>query len=269
MLDYPIIDPVAFSIFGLDIRWYGISYVVSILLAWWLLRIRKLPTAMRQLWRSERVDDLIFFALLGIILGGRMGYVLFYDWNNFIQNPLLLFNIRAGGMSFHGGLIGVLLGCCWFSYKHKIALLVTGDFLVPVVPIGLFFGRLGNFINGELWGKITTVPWAMVFPNAGSEARHPSQLYEAGLEGCLLFVVLWVYTTRARATGLASALFLFGYGILRFTVEFFREADSHLGYIAFGWLSMGQLLCLPMILAAIILVLMVTGKQRAMNTPAR
>lgn len=260
MIQYPAIDPIAFSVGPLAIRWYGLSYIAGIVLGWWLLR-RRGP---RQGWDNDAIADLVFYVVLGVIIGGRLGSVLFYNLPYYLDNPLAVLKIWQGGMSFHGGLIGSLLAVWWFARSRGRTFFAATDFLAPVVPLGLCFGRIANFINGELWGKPTDLPWAMVFPDpaAGGLARHPSQLYQAALEGLLLFVILWIYSSRPRPTMAVSGLFLVGYGTFRFLVEFVREPDAQLGYIAFGWLTMGQLLCIPMILIGEWLLVMAYKKQR-------
>lgn len=246
MLEYPAIDPVAFSIGPLDVRWYGLSYIAGTLLGWWLLRLR----AARHGWNAEQVADLVFYVVLGAVIGGRLGSVLFYNLPYYLDNPLAIVKIWEGGMAFHGGLVGVLFALWWFARGQRRGFFEVTDYLAPVVPLALCFGRIANFINGELWGKPSDVPWAMVFPDpaAGAVARHPSQLYQAALEGLLLFVILWLYSARPRPTMAVSGLFLSGYGFFRFLVEFVRVPDAQLGYLAFGWLTMGQVLSLPMIL---------------------
>lgn len=258
MLEYPAIDPVAISLGPLQVRWYGLSYIAGTLLGWWLLRRR----AGRHGWNAEQVADLVFYVVLGAVVGGRLGSVLFYNLPYYLDHPLAVFRIWEGGMSFHGGLLGVLLAIWWFARKQRRGFFEVTDYLAPVVPLALFFGRIGNFINGELWGKPSDVPWAMVFPDpaAGGVPRHPSQLYEAALEGLLLFAILWAYSARPRPTMAISGLFLAGYGVFRFLVEFVRVPDEQLGYLAFGWLTMGQVLCVPMIVAGVILMLLAYRK---------
>lgn len=255
MLNYPAIDPVAIHIGPLQIRWYGISYLAGIILAWWLLNKRAEKDFS---WTPNHVADLVFYATVGIIIGGRLGSVLFYNLPYYLDHPLEIIMINRGGMSFHGGLIGVLVGVWYFGIKSKKGFFRTSDFLAPVVPVGLFFGRIANFINGELWGAPSTLPWAMIFPDprAGGIPRHPSQLYEALLEGVLLFIILWLFSAREKPKMAVSGMFLLGYGIFRTAVEFVREPDSNIGYLAFDWLTMGQLLSFPMIIAGIILLVL-------------
>jgi len=254
MIAYPDIDPVAVDLGLVKIHWYGISYVVGILVAWLLLRVR--GSQIQWGFNNEQVSDLIFYSMLGIILGGRLGSVIFYNLPYYIQNPIDIFYLQHGGMSFHGGLIGVIFAVWFFSRKFDKPFFKVTDFIIPVVPIGLGSGRLGNFINGELWGAPSNVPWAMIFPapEAGGIARHPSQLYEAFFEGLVLFIILWWFSKTARPVKAISGLFLLGYGIFRFMIEFVRMPDKHIGYLAFDWFTMGQLLSLPMILIGIVLI---------------
>ncbi|WP_207260008.1 prolipoprotein diacylglyceryl transferase [Desulfovibrio sp. Huiquan2017] len=246
MLNYPQFDPVMISLGPLELRWYGMMYVFGILSGWLLGRYRAAKPWNKM--TPERMDDFLTWAILGVVLGGRIGYVLFYNPSFYLANPLKVFAVWEGGMSFHGGCLGVLLVCWLFGRSHDMTFLEVGDFVSPLVPPGLFFGRIGNFINGELWGRYTDLPWAMPFPGAGGLPRHPSQLYEAALEGVLLFIIVWVYSAKPRPKGCVGALFLLGYGAFRFLVEFAREPDRQLGFVALHWMSMGQVLCLPMIL---------------------
>ncbi|MGE4298987.1 MAG: prolipoprotein diacylglyceryl transferase [Desulfovibrionaceae bacterium] len=259
MLVYPRIDPVALSIGPLAIHWYGLMYMIGFATAWLLGRHRARKPGSG--WTPQQVDDCITYCIAGLILGARFGYVLFYDLPVFLAHPLDIFAIWKGGMSFHGGLIGIIVCLLLFARKTGKNFFQIGDFLVPLAPPGLLAGRLGNFINGELWGRFTDLPWGMVFPGGGIYPRHPSQLYEALLEGVTLFCILWWYTARPRPTMAASGLFLFCYGLFRFTVEFARQPDIQLGFIAFGWLTMGQLLCLPMFLAGIALFALAHAKK--------
>ncbi|WP_308621677.1 prolipoprotein diacylglyceryl transferase [uncultured Desulfovibrio sp.] len=240
----PRIDPVAVSIGPLQLHWYGLMYLVGFVVGWLLGRLRARRPGSG--WTPVEVDDLLTCVMLGVIVGGRLGYALFYDLPAFLADPLEIFRIWHGGMSFHGGLLGAAAAFFWFARSRKRSFLQVSDFVAPLVPQALFFGRLGNFINGELWGKASDVPWAMVFPGAGPLPRHPSQLYEALLEGLLLFVALWIYSATPRKPGAVSGFFALGYGLARFLVEFVRVPDAHLGYLAFGWLTMGQVLCLPL-----------------------
>jgi phosphatidylglycerol:prolipoprotein diacylglycerol transferase len=245
MLVHPQFDPVAFHIGPVAVRWYGLMYVVGFLLAAVLGRYRARQNMLTG-WRVSDVDDMLLYCVFGVILGGRLGYVLFYKPLYYFAHPLEIFAVWQGGMSFHGGLIGVLIAIWLYARTRRKRWLAVTDFVAPLIPPALGAGRIGNFINGELWGRVTSGPWAMVFPQAGPEPRHPSQLYEVALEGVLLFIVLWVYTRRRRPLGAASGLFLFGYGVCRFVVEYAREPDSFLGFLALG-LTMGQWLSLPMI----------------------
>ena len=270
MLTYPDIDPVAVDLGFLQIRWYGISYVAGILLAWWLLRVRS--SRLFEIWSPDQVADLIFYSTVGIILGGRLGSVLFYNFPYYLQHPIDVFKIWEGGMSFHGGLIGVITAMWLFARRQKMGFFQVGDFLAPVVPIGLFLGRIANFINGELWGRPTDLPWGMVFPDprAGTVPRHPSQLYEAFFEGIVLFIVLWWFSSRPRPLKAVSGLFLLMYGIFRGLVEFVREPDSQVGFLAGGWLTMGMLLSAPMIVLGILfLYLAYHGGKTSENNVVR
>ncbi len=246
MLTHPNFDPIAISIGPLAVRWYGLMYLVAFAAGWWLARRQARRPGSG--WTEEQVSDLVFYFALGVILGGRIGYVLFYKFGEFLRDPLMLFRIWEGGMSFHGGLLGVIAITTWWGWKQRKTFFEMMDFLAPCVPIGLGAGRLGNFINGELWGRATDLPWGMVFAHAGSLPRHPSQLYELLLEGVVLFTVVWLYGMKSRPRPAVSALFILLYGLFRFLVEFAREPDAHLGYLAFGWVTMGQILSLPMIL---------------------
>ena len=247
MIAYPEIDPILFSIGPLHVRWYGLMYVIGFLAAWRLgvHRARQKDSD----WTAEQVETLIFYGALGTIVGGRVGSMLFYHFDDFLAAPWRLFYVWEGGMAFHGGLLGVIFAVWLFARKYGKSLLQVGDFGAPLVPIGLAMGRIGNFINGELWGRATDAPWAMVFPRDPSQLpRHPSQLYQFALEGMLLFAILWWFSAKPRPAGAVGGLFLLGYGSFRFLVEFVREPDAHLGFIAMNWMSMGQLLSLPMIL---------------------
>ncbi|MDF2178996.1 prolipoprotein diacylglyceryl transferase [Aliiglaciecola sp. CAU 1673] len=256
-LQFPQIDPVIFSVGPVSLRWYGLMYLVGFVAAWWLASTRLSRTS----WNKEQLSDLMFYAFLGVIVGGRLGYVFFYQFEYFLSDPLYLFKIWTGGMSFHGGLLGVIAALWWFARKTNTTLLQVGDFVAPLVPIGLGAGRIGNFINAELWGRTTDVPWAVLFPGAGPLPRHPSQLYEFFLEGLVLFLILWVFSAKSRPVGAISGLFLLGYGSFRFIVEFFREPDAHIGLYS-GLMSQGQLLCLPMILIGFILIIRAYRKQQ-------
>lgn len=246
MLQYPHIDPIAFSLGPLKVHWYGIMYLIGFASAWLLAsyRARKPGSG----WTQDQITDFIFYAALGVIIGGRVGYLLFYNLPDFLRHPWILFRVWDGGMSFHGGMLGVIFALWLYARKLGRSIWALTDFAAPLVPIGLFCGRIGNFINGELWGRVTDVPWAMVFPTGGPWLRHPSQLYEALLEGVLLFVILWTFSIKPRPRFAVSALFLLCYGCFRFFVEFYRVPDPQYGYLAFGWLTMGQILSTPMII---------------------
>lgn len=243
------IDPVIFEIGPFSLRWYGLMYLVGFAAAWYLAQ-RRLP---RTPWDKEQLSDLLFWCFIGVIAGGRVGYVLFYQFGYFLEDPLYLFKIWEGGMSFHGGLLGVLAAIAWRARVMNSSFLQVGDFIAPLVPIGLGAGRIGNFINAELWGRTTDVPWGIIFPEAGERARHPSQLYEFALEGVVLFVILWLFSARKQNVGAVGGVFMLGYGVFRFFVEYFREPDAHIGLYQAG-LSQGQLLCVPMILLGLFLV---------------
>ena len=264
MLPYPQIDPVALAIGPLKIHWYGLMYLVGIGGAW-LLASRRLnrfdPT-----WNKEKLSDLVFWLSMGVIVGGRLGYVLFYDLSAYLANPTLIFEVWKGGMSFHGGFIGVMLAAVWFGKRNNKSFFELMDFVAPMVPIGLGAGRIGNFINAELWGKPTDVPWAMIFPQAPDRLpRHPSQLYEMLLEGVVMFVVLWLVSLKPRPRYLVSGLFALLYGCFRFAVEFVRVPDPQLGYL-FGtqWVTMGQMQSLPLIAIGLVLLAM---SRRAPTLP--
>lgn len=250
MIPYPGFDPIAFQIgpfFGigpLTVHWYGIMYLVGFVAGWWLGRWRAARPG--STWKPQDVDDVIFFAMLGVIIGGRVGYVFFYGLGFWAEDPFYPLKIWAGGMSFHGGLIGVMLAVALFAWRRKRHFGDVFDFMAPLPGIGLLAGRLGNFINGELWGKVTTVPWGF---QVDGEVRHATQLYEAALEGLVLFLILWWYTMKPRPRFAPSGLFLALYGCARFTVEFWRVPDAQINYLAGGWFTMGQLLSLPMLVA--------------------
>lgn len=251
MLQHPDFNPIAVQLGPLAVHWYGLMYLFGFAMVWILgrYRIRQGVTDLT----ARNLEDLIFYCVLGVIAGGRLGYILFYKPAEYLADPLKVFYIWEGGMAFHGGLIGVIVALLIFARRHNKTLLQIGDFIAPLIPLGLGAGRLGNFINGELWGRPTDLPWGMVFRTAGDGvARHPSQLYEMALEGLLLFVLLWWFSSRPRPTGQVSGLFLMGYGVFRFLVEYTREPDYFLGLVL-GNLSMGQLLSLPMIAVGLIL----------------
>ena len=242
MLTYPEIDAVIFAIGPLKIRWYGLMYVIGFLLAWWLARRRSRRDDSPI--TADQVDDLIFYGMLGVILGGRIGYALVYATEQLFSDPLYLLKITEGGMSFHGGLAGVLIAMWLYGRKLGLTMWRMTDFVAPIVPLGLGFGRIGNFINGELWGKPTDVAWGFM---VNGQVLHPSQLYESALEGFVLFALLWWYSAKLRPYMAVSGMFLLLYGVFRFFVEFYRVPDAHLSYLAMGWVTMGQILSVPMI----------------------
>lgn len=252
MLMYPHMNPVAVRIGPLRVHWYGLMYLFGFVAAWLLATYR---SRQRSDWSSEQVSDLIFYAALGVVIGGRLGFMLFYGWEDLVHQPLSLFRVWDGGMSFHGGCVGVAISTWFFASKNKKRWLSVTDFSMPFVPVGLAAGRLGNFINGELWGRVTNVPWAMIFPHAGPLPRHPSQLYELTMEGVILFFILWIYSSKSRPQGAVSALFLLLYGIIRFILEFFRQPDPQLGFVAFGWMTRGQELSIPMMVIGLVVLL--------------
>lgn len=262
-LQFPQIDPVIFSIGPLSVRWYGLMYLIGFMFAmWWAAKEAKKPNSG---WNKDQVGDLVFYSMLGVILGGRIGYVLFYQFSHFIENPLYLFRVDQGGMSFHGGALGVITAIVIYAVKHNRSILSVGDFVVPMVPVGLLAGRIGNFINGELWGRVTDVPWAFVFPTGGPQPRHPSQLYEAFFEGLVLFIMLVWFRKNPRPAGSVAGLFLAGYGVFRFAIEYFREPDAHIGLYG-GIISQGQILSLPMVIAGTILMVW-AYKRDSKTTP--
>ncbi len=252
MLVHPQFDPVALALGPVQIHWYGLMYLAAFGLFLWLAGRRvQLPHYAKAGWTRRDVEDMLFYGVLGVVLGGRLGYAIFYKPEQYLANPLEILMVWRGGMSFHGGLLGVIAAMAWFAHSRKRSFLQVMDVVAPCVPTGLAAGRAGNFINGELWGRAAdpSLPWAMVFPQSGSAIpRHPSQIYQFLLEGLLLFVLLWLYGQRERANGQVAAAFVFGYGVLRFLAEYFREPDSFLGLLALN-MSMGQWLCVPMIVA--------------------
>jgi phosphatidylglycerol:prolipoprotein diacylglycerol transferase len=257
MIHYPSFNPVAFSIGPLRVHWYGLMYLIGFIAAWWLARRR--AASPQSTWKPMDVDDLIFFAALGVILGGRIGWCLVYGFNALVANPLTLFRIWDGGMSFHGGLAGVLIAITVFARRRGRRVADVFDFTAPLPGLGLAAGRIGNFINGELWGKATTLPWGFMVNGA---VRHASQLYEAALEGLTLFTILWIFTSKPRPRLAPTGLFLLLYGVFRFAVEFVRVPDENMGYLAGGWLTTGQVLSAPMI-AIGIAVLVFAYRRRA------
>ncbi len=259
MLTYPEINPVLLDLGPVKVHWYGVMYLIAFSIAWGL-GILRAKQAHRG-WNKDQVGDLIFFGALGVVLGGRIGYMLFYNFSSLLDDPLSLFKVWQGGMSFHGGLLGVTIALWFFARRHQKTFFQVADFVAPLVPLGYAAGRIGNFINGELWGRVTDVPWGMVFPQAGELPRHASMLYQAFLEGIAIFVILWFYSNKPRPPMAVSALFLICFGVFRFFNEFFREPDAHLGFIAFGWLTMGQLLSVPLIVAGGLLFWWVHKKE--------
>jgi phosphatidylglycerol:prolipoprotein diacylglycerol transferase len=251
-LQFPHIDPIIFSIGPIALRWYGLMYLIGFVAAMYIAN--KAADRSQGTWTRDQVSDLLFYGFLGVILGGRIGYVLFYQFDYFLTEPLYLFKIWQGGMSFHGGLLGVITAVFIFARREKKDFLAVGDFVAPLVPIGLGMGRLGNFINAELWGRQADVPWAMIFPTDKLQLpRHPSQLYEFVLEGVVLFILVYGVSRKSKQRGLAAGTFLIGYGIFRIIVEFFREPDAQLGYFL-SFISMGQILSLPMIIAGMVII---------------
>jgi phosphatidylglycerol---prolipoprotein diacylglyceryl transferase len=249
MIPYPNIDPVALQLGPVAIRWYGLMYIIGFAIAWLLARHRaKQPGSS---WTPQQIDDLIFYSALGVIIGARLGSILFYNFDAWLRDPVMLVRVWEGGMSFHGGLLGVMLAMWLYGRKLGRGFFEMTDFVAPLAPLGLAFGRLGNFINGELWGKPTDVPWAFI---VNGVPRHASQLYQAALEGVTLFVILWLFSARRPPRMAVSGMFALGYGVFRFAVEFVRLPDAHIGYLAWGWLTMGQVLSLPMVLLGITLL---------------
>ena len=273
MLVHPSINPVALQLGPLSVHWYGLTYLAAfgLFLFLGMLRLRHQPFASIQgegAWTRKDVEDILFLGVLGVVLGGRIGYCLFYKPGYYLSHPMEIFAVWQGGMSFHGGMLGVILAQVWFSYSRKKPWMQVMDFIAPCVPTGLAAGRVGNFINGELWGRFSdpALPWGMVFPQSGAMLpRHPSQVYQFLMEGLLLFVLLWLYARKERKPGQVGAAFLVGYGVFRFIAEFFREPDSFLGLLALN-MSMGQWLCVPMILIGI--VIWVWSQQRFPAPPA-
>ncbi len=253
-MKYIVIDPVIADLGFVKVYWYGVMYLLAFLSAYLLARYR---IKSEVLWNTKHVDDIIFYGALGAVLGGRLGYLLFYNWSVFISNPLTFFNFQNGGMSFHGGFLGVLLAMVIFNKKYQFTFFQTTDFIAPLIPLGLGFGRIGNYINGELWGRVTDSSWGVLAPDQSGlwEKRFPTQLYEAFLEGFVLFCILWLFSNKKPQVMATSSLFLILYGIFRFIIEFVRAPDSHIGYLAFDWLTMGQLLSIPMIFIGIYLLI--------------
>lgn len=264
MLVHPQFDPIALQLGPLAIRWYGLMYIIGFALIWIIgsWRMARHPGSM---WTAKDLGTALYYGIFGTILGGRFGYVLFYKFGDFLSEPWRIFYVWEGGMSFHGGLLGVIFALWLYARIHRQDWLAVTDFFAPLVPLDLAAGRLGNFINAELWGRPAEVPWAMIFPNVDRLPRHPSQLYEFALEGLALFALLWWFSSKPRRRGAISALFLIGYEVFRFGVEYTREPDRHLGLLTFG-LSMGQWLSLPMIAAGV--ALLAWGRLDAPHRPA-
>jgi len=258
------INPVALDLGVFKIHWYGIMYLVAFITVYLFGMYRARQT---NKWQTTEVSDLVFYGAIGAILGGRIGYAMFYDFANFIESPLGIFKIWQGGMSFHGGLIGAMLGMYIYSRITGRKFFAVADFVAPLVSIGLGAGRLGNFINGELWGKPTDLPWGMIFPNTDDLGltRHPSMLYELFLEGIVLFIIIWIFSSKPRPLYAVSGLWLLLYGFFRFVVEFVRMPDAHIGYLVWDWLTMGQLLSAPMMLFGIILIIYAYRKNAAVS----
>lgn len=268
MLMHPNIDPVALSLGPLKVHWYGLMYLVGFVGGYWLgLRRAGRPGSG---WQRDEISDLLFYVALGVILGGRLGYVLFYNLGQYLERPQELLYIWTGGMSFHGGLVGVMVAMALYARKTRRGFFQVSDFIAPLVPLGLGAGRIGNFINQELWGKASELPWAMVFPHTDPTLtpRHPSMLYEALLEGLVLFIVLWWFSSKTRPRGAVSGLFLVCYGLFRILVEFVRLPDAHIGYLYGGWLTVGQLLSLPMLLFGLWLMLRAAREGPGSAAPA-
>lgn len=258
MITYPHISPIIFAVGPFAIRWYGLMYVFGFISGWWLARRRAAQPG--STWKPVDVDDLIFYAALGVIAGGRIGWVLFYGIEEVIREPVRALRIWEGGMSFHGGLLGVLIAIALFARRRGRKIADVFDFTAPLPALGLLFGRIGNFINGELWGKPTDVPWAFVVDGT---PRHASQLYEAGLEGLVLFLIIWFYTAKPRPQLAPTGVWLICYGVFRFAVEFVRIPDANRGYLLWGWVTEGQILCVPMILVGVVVLAWAYRRNRA------
>ena len=264
MFTFPQFNPVVISLGPLSIHWYGVMYIIAFGGAWVLASYRR--DMKPNQWSTDQISDLIFYGAIGAVVGGRLGSVFFYNFDRFLEDPLWVFRVWEGGMSFHGGLLGVGVALYFYSKSLRKGFWETIDFIVPFVPFGLGAGRIGNFIGGELWGRPTDVPWGMVFPHVDQLPRHPSQLYEVALEGVALFILLWWFSSNPRPRLAVSGVFALGYGSFRFFIEFFREPDQQIGFIAFVWLTMGQLLSVPMAAGGILLLFLSYNKQK--NPPA-
>lgn len=263
MLTFPEINPVALQLGPLKIHWYGIMYLVAFAAAWWLgnRRARKPGSG----WTAAQVSDVVFYGALGTVLGGRIGYTLFYNFSGFLADPVSIIRVWEGGMSFHGGLLGVLFAMWLFGRKTRKGFFEITDFIAPLVPVGIGAVRFANFINGELWGRVTQSPLGMIFPTGGPLPRHPSQLYEMFLEGVVLFFIVWLFSAKPRPRMAVSGVFALGYGSFRFIAEFFRQPDEHIGFIAFNWLTMGQLLSTPLIILGIALLFLAYRHNNSQN----
>ena len=264
MFTFPQFNPVVISLGPLSIHWYGVMYIIAFGGAWVLASYRR--NMKPNQWSTDQISDLIFYGAIGAVVGGRLGSVFFYNFDRFLEDPLWVFRVWEGGMSFHGGLLGVGVALYFYSKSLRKGFWETIDFIVPFVPFGLGAGRIGNFIGGELWGRPTDVSWGMVFPHVDQLPRHPSQLYEVALEGVALFILLWWFSSNPRPRLAVSGVFALGYGSFRFFIEFFREPDQQIGFIAFEWLTMGQLLSVPMAAGGILLLFLSYNKQK--NPPA-
>lgn len=266
MIPYPNIDPVAFQLGPFKVYWYGLMYLFGFTICWYITTLRVKHSD--RGFTAEQVSDILFYVALGVIIGGRLGYCLLYNLPDTLHNPLHIFTVWKGGMAFHGGLVGVLIAVWLYGRKVNKTFLQITDLIAPAIPIGFALGRIGNFINGELWGRVTDMPWGMI-PPGGDLPRHPSQLYESFLEGVVMFTILWIYSSKPRPTGAVSGLFLVLYGAFRIFIEFFRMPDVQIGYIAFGWLTEGQLLSLPMVIIGLIMMKCAyrgKGKKLCCNT---
>ncbi len=267
MLTYPQFDPVAIAIGPISVHWYGIMYIIAFGGAWALASYR--GSKLADQWTAEQISDLVFYGALGAVIGGRLGAVFFYYFDRFLADPIWLFRVWEGGMSFHGGFLGVLVALFFYTRSIKKDYWDTIDFIAPFVPFGLGAGRIGNFIGGELWGQPTDVPWGMVFPHVDNLARHPSQLYEFALEGVVLFTIVWWFSSKPRPRLAVSGVFALGYGCFRFFVEFFRQPDAHIGFLASNWLTMGHVLTLPLILVGLMFLYLAYYRQGVMPLGSR
>lgn len=259
-IQFPQIDPIIFSLGPISLRWYGLMYLIGFGFAYWL-GMRRAKNS-NGVWTTEQVDQLIYTCFWGVVLGGRIGDVFFYNFDRLLQDPMFLFRIWEGGMSFHGGLIGVIVAMIWVSFRQKRSFWQTSDFIAPLIPFGLGMGRIGNFINDELWGRVTDVPWAVLFPSGGYLPRHPSQLYEFFLEGVVLFFILNGFIKKARPAGSVAGLFLIGYGVFRFLVEYVRDIDPNVNTLD-DLITRGQLLSLPMIIGGLAIIIWAYSRKKA------